>query len=217
MVEGIAKIGTPLAALTEAGIVEIGRIAGMEVNHKVGGGAVGRRLARWLGGGWRGGGNEGSRSRGLARARKAQIRRRWSRRAAFRPGLASRPPFCRHLAGLAAVVPEARVRQNCATPCVCLQTVDKARQGESVAMKIEGGTTEEKSRMFGRHFDHTHQLVRGWLGGWAGGWVVGRVGRAMGAAEGGGRGRGRGRVSPHAMNASRNKASTRLQETSTKQ
>ena len=40
------------------------------------------------------------------------------------------------------------------------QTVDKARAGESVAMKIEGGTTDEKSRMFGRHFDHNHQLVR---------------------------------------------------------
>ncbi|GIL53237.1 hypothetical protein Vafri_8897 [Volvox africanus] len=72
VVEGIAKIGTPVAAQTEAGLVELGRIAGMEINHKA---------------------------------------------------------------------------------------VEKARAGESVAMKIEGETTEEKSRLFGRHFDHNHQLV----------------------------------------------------------
>lgn len=35
IVEGIAKIGTPVAAITETGAVELGRIAGMEINHKV--------------------------------------------------------------------------------------------------------------------------------------------------------------------------------------
>lgn len=35
IVEGTARIGTPLAAQTEAGLVELGRIAGMEINHKV--------------------------------------------------------------------------------------------------------------------------------------------------------------------------------------
>ncbi|KAG2422261.1 hypothetical protein HYH02_015465, partial [Chlamydomonas schloesseri] len=72
ILEGIAKIGTPVAAITEAGNVELGRIAGMEINHKA---------------------------------------------------------------------------------------VEKARAGDSVAMKIEGETTEEKARLYGRHFDHNHQLV----------------------------------------------------------
>lgn len=36
IVEGVAKVGTPVAAQTEAGLVELGRIAGMEINHKVG-------------------------------------------------------------------------------------------------------------------------------------------------------------------------------------
>lgn len=35
VVEGQARIGTPLVAQTEAGLIDLGRIAGMEINHKV--------------------------------------------------------------------------------------------------------------------------------------------------------------------------------------
>jgi translation initiation factor 5B len=71
VVEGIAKVGTPLAVPTKGGI-ELGRIASMELNHKA---------------------------------------------------------------------------------------VDMARAGQSVAMKIEGQNAVEQSRLYGRHFDHTDQLV----------------------------------------------------------
>lgn len=40
-----------------------------------------------------------------------------------------------------------------------LQAVTTAKQGDSVAMKIEGESAEEKQRLYGRHFDHNHQLV----------------------------------------------------------
>ena len=39
------------------------------------------------------------------------------------------------------------------------KAVDVAHVGQSVAMKIEAGNAMEQSRMFGRHFDHTDQLV----------------------------------------------------------
>lgn len=35
VVEGQARIGTPVVAQTEAGLIDLGRIAGMEINHKV--------------------------------------------------------------------------------------------------------------------------------------------------------------------------------------
>ena len=38
--------------------------------------------------------------------------------------------------------------------------MDTARAGQSVAMKIEGTNDTERSRLFGRHFDHTDNLVR---------------------------------------------------------
>ncbi len=47
IVEGVAKVGTPVAAQTEAGLVELGRIGGMEINHKVGPRGGGRR---WVSG-----------------------------------------------------------------------------------------------------------------------------------------------------------------------
>jgi translation initiation factor 5B len=71
VVEGIAKIGTPVCVPTKEGI-DLGRIASMELNHKA---------------------------------------------------------------------------------------VDTARAGQSVAMKIEGTNTTEQSRLYGRHFDHTDQIV----------------------------------------------------------
>lgn len=33
--------------------------------------------------------------------------------------------------------------------------VDRAKRGESVAMKIEATNTTEATRFYGRHFDHT--------------------------------------------------------------
>ena len=45
------------------------------------------------------------------------------------------------------------------------KSVDTARAGQSVAMKIEGSNDTERSRLFGRHFDHTDALVRGGKGG----------------------------------------------------
>ena len=45
------------------------------------------------------------------------------------------------------------------------KSVDTARAGQSVAMKIEGSNDTERSRLFGRHFDHTDALVRGRRGG----------------------------------------------------
>eukprot|EP00201_Polytomella_parva_P022057 CAMPEP_0175050096 /NCGR_PEP_ID=MMETSP0052_2-20121109/7081_1 /TAXON_ID=51329 ORGANISM="Polytomella parva, Strain SAG 63-3" /NCGR_SAMPLE_ID=MMETSP0052_2 /ASSEMBLY_ACC=CAM_ASM_000194 /LENGTH=1000 /DNA_ID=CAMNT_0016314285 /DNA_START=35 /DNA_END=3037 /DNA_ORIENTATION=+ len=72
VVEGVARIGTPLVAQTEAGLVDLGRIAGIEVDHKA---------------------------------------------------------------------------------------TDNVRVGKSFAMKIEGTNADEKQRLYGRHFDHTHSLV----------------------------------------------------------
>jgi hypothetical protein len=46
----------------------------------------------------------------------------------------------------------ARARNQCPTPTV-------SPRPQSIAMKIEAGTTDEKSRLYGRHFDHTDQLV----------------------------------------------------------
>lgn len=40
-----------------------------------------------------------------------------------------------------------------------LQAVDVAHAGQSVAMKIEACNTEQGSRIYGRHFDHTDHLV----------------------------------------------------------
>ncbi|KAK9915050.1 hypothetical protein WJX75_004126 [Coccomyxa subellipsoidea] len=37
--------------------------------------------------------------------------------------------------------------------------VDRARKGESVAMKIEATNTTEATRLYGRHFDHKDELV----------------------------------------------------------
>lgn len=34
-----------------------------------------------------------------------------------------------------------------------------AKPGDSVAMKIEGENADERQRLYGRHFDHTHSLV----------------------------------------------------------
>lgn len=39
------------------------------------------------------------------------------------------------------------------------KAVDVARAGQSVAMKIEGTNATEQSRLFGRHFDETDQIV----------------------------------------------------------
>ena len=32
--------------------------------------------------------------------------------------------------------------------------VDKAKRGESIALKVEATNTAESSRLYGRHFDH---------------------------------------------------------------
>lgn len=46
------------------------------------------------------------------------------------------------------------------TPCTLhLQAVDTAVAGQSVAMKIEACNTEQGSRLYGRHFDHTDPLI----------------------------------------------------------
>ncbi|KAF5841812.1 translation protein [Dunaliella salina] len=71
VIEGIAKVGTPLCVPSQ-GNIELGRIASMELNHK---------------------------------------------------------------------------------------PVDLARAGQSVAMKIEAHSSEQQSRLYGRHFDHTDPLV----------------------------------------------------------
>jgi translation initiation factor 5B len=71
IVEGIARVGTPLSVPSQGGI-DLGRIASMELNHK---------------------------------------------------------------------------------------SVDAARAGQSVAMKIEGTNAAEQSRLYGRHFDHRDQLM----------------------------------------------------------
>jgi translation initiation factor 5B len=39
------------------------------------------------------------------------------------------------------------------------KSVDVAKAGQSVAIKIQPGSTEEGMRMYGRHFDHTDELV----------------------------------------------------------
>jgi hypothetical protein len=61
----------------------------------------------------------------------------------------------------AVIMPPAAVCADCVFVVVCLysQAVDTAHAGQSVAMKIEAMNTEQGSRMFGRHFDHTDQLV----------------------------------------------------------
>jgi translation initiation factor 5B len=37
--------------------------------------------------------------------------------------------------------------------------VDKALPGQSVAMKIQAVSSQESSRLYGRHFDHKDELV----------------------------------------------------------
>lgn len=39
------------------------------------------------------------------------------------------------------------------------KTVEKASVGDSVAIKIRGTTSDESAKLYGRHFDHKHQLV----------------------------------------------------------
>lgn len=41
------------------------------------------------------------------------------------------------------------------------KAVEEARAGQSVALKIEATNATEQSRLYGRHFDHTDNLVSG--------------------------------------------------------
>lgn len=41
----------------------------------------------------------------------------------------------------------------------CLQPVDIARAGQAVALKIEPQSSDQQSKAYGRHFDHTDALV----------------------------------------------------------
>lgn len=37
--------------------------------------------------------------------------------------------------------------------------VDKARKGDSVAMKIEAANASEATKLYGRHFDHKVRII----------------------------------------------------------
>jgi hypothetical protein len=49
-----------------------------------------------------------------------------------------------------------RQAYDCAVP---LQPVDLARAGQAVAIKIEAFSADQRGKAYGRHFDHTDQLV----------------------------------------------------------